>query len=88
MSEVEAVQLSTGEHVILVRTPEVQALLLAHWHSERYVDLNAIKIFQIDSETSSSVDISFNDRHTVSHQPSLSEKEEPGTSPSRIVCWW
>lgn len=56
-SEVRHARLTTGEAVVLVRTPERNTMLLSHWHEERYADIKAIESPDIDPKTPQPVDL-------------------------------
>ena len=56
-SDVRSARLTTGEQVVLVRTPERNTYIMAHWNPERYVDLNAIETIEIDAASPRRIDV-------------------------------
>ncbi len=56
-SELRDARLTTGEPVILARTPERNTFVLAHWNRERYVDLDAIEAHEIDPASPRGIDV-------------------------------
>jgi hypothetical protein len=47
-SDVLEARTTTGEPIVLVRTPERNTQFLSHWNHERYVDMRSIKSLEVD----------------------------------------